>query len=286
MKRKSSEFVIKTSRYKVKDIYLNVAEVGKGKPLVLIHGWASSWEGWTLLANELSNKYKVYMVDLPGFGDSDDLPFYSLDILSDYLNLFIEKYVPNPAAIIGASSGTFLTVNLFKFKKYDPSIAIILIGTLLDRGKIKSFKTIYSKFLSLSSDLKIVHKIAESITRHPYSAYFLEKYIHAYEFKKDVIDKYNMPGRKKSNGKPVIQLGASIMGYLIDEQLKLLIDKNTLLVFGKHDRYISKDKANKLLENTKRTKLSIEFVPKAGHSPAYEQPEKTGKIIKDFLNKI
>ncbi len=286
MKRKSSEFVIKTSKYKVKDINLNVAEVGRGKPLVLIHGWASSWEGWTLLAKELSREHKIYMVDLPGFGDSDDLPFYSLDILTDYLNFFIEKYVPNPAAIIGASSGTFLAVNLFKFKNYDPSIAIILIGTLLDRGKIKSFKTIYSKFLSLSSDSKIVHKIAESITRHPYSAYFLEKYIHAYEFKKDVIDKYNMPGRKKSNGKPVIQLGASIMGYLIDEQLKLLIDKNTLLIFGKHDRYISKEKANKLLENTKRTKLTIEFVSKAGHSPSYEQPEKTGKIILNFLRKI
>jgi pimeloyl-ACP methyl ester carboxylesterase len=285
MKKSRSTFIVKTKKYQVKDIKLNVAEVGKGKSLVLIHGWASSWEGWTLLAKELYKDYKIYMVDLPGFGDSDHLPTYSLDILSEYLNTFIDKYVPKPIAIIGASSGTFLAVHLFKSKKYDPSTAIILIGTLLDKGKMKSFKTIYSKFLTLSTDLKIIHKIAESITRHPYSAYFLEKYVHAYEFKKDVIDKYNMPGRRKSNGKPVIQLGASIMGYLIDEQLKTF-DKNTLLIFGKHDRYISKEKANALLEKHKNSRLTVELIPKAGHSPAYEQPEKTGQVIREYLRSL
>src|SRR3972149_9618178 len=94
---------VKTKRYKVKDIYINVAETGDGDPLIFIHGWSNSWIGWTLLANELSPYYKLYLIDLPGFGDSDSLPRYSLEIVNRYLSEFIDKYVPSPRAIIGAS---------------------------------------------------------------------------------------------------------------------------------------------------------------------------------------
>lgn len=276
---------IKTKKYKVKDIYINVAEIGEGKPLIFIHGWASSWQGWGLLAKELAPHYKIYMLDLPGFGDSDQLPRYSLDIISEYVSTFIDSYVPKPKAIIGASAGTFLAVHLAGINSYDNSTAVILIGTILNRGKLKNITEIYSKVLKATSSSKLVYKTAELIIKHPYSTYFLEKYIHAYKFNKEIIDVYNMPGRKKANGKSVIQLGASVMGYLMDEKLRT-INKNTLLIFGSYDRYTSVKKTNDLLKSAKNPRLSVKLVPKSGHSPAYEQPRETARLVQEYLSSL
>ncbi|MDF1758251.1 MAG: alpha/beta fold hydrolase [Legionellaceae bacterium] len=52
---------------------INVRVIGEGKPLVLFHGWGFDSQIWTpLISNLISNecKYKLYLVDLPGFGSS------------------------------------------------------------------------------------------------------------------------------------------------------------------------------------------------------------------------
>ncbi len=41
---------------------------GKGKPLVLIHGWGMSSRVWMDIAERLSGKNKIYLIDLPGMG--------------------------------------------------------------------------------------------------------------------------------------------------------------------------------------------------------------------------
>ncbi|MBP9716928.1 MAG: alpha/beta hydrolase [Candidatus Levybacteria bacterium] len=283
MKKKSSEFIIKTSKYKVKDIYLNVAEVGKGEALIFIHGWSNSWIGWTLLAKELAPHYKLYMLDLPGFGDSDVLPNYSLEIINEYVSYFIDKYVPNPRAIVGASSGTFVAsyVALANDYKFD----IILIGTILNRRKTKLIKDIYAMLLSFSANSKLAHQAAEMIIKNPYSAYFIEKYIHAYQFNKKKIDLYSVPGRKKVKGKSYIQLGVAIMEYIFDKELEI-IPNRTLLIFGSDDKYVSKKTADNFLKNSNNPNLSVSIIEEAGHSPSYEQPEKTGEVIREFLSAL
>ena len=277
---KKSRFEIKTQKYKVKDIELNVAKAGQGEPLIFIHGWSNSWIGWTLLAKELAPHYKLYMIDLPGFGDSDSLPRYSLEIINDYLSEFINKYVPNPKAIIGASSGTFVATYLADTEKLETSL--ILIGAVLKRRRTHLIKKAYSRILSLSNNSELAHKAFERIIKNKYSAYFVEKYIHAYQFNKRLIDLYFIPGRRKVTGKSYVQLGVAIMGYILEEELKNISQK-TLLLFGSADKYVSAKTAQSFIKNAKNPNLSLSVIDEAGHSPSYEQPEKTAQIIREYL---
>ncbi len=277
---KKNHFEIKTQKYKVRDINLNVAVAGRGEPLILIHGWSNSWIGWTLLARELSPYYKLYMPDLPGFGDSDALPRYSLEIINRYLSEFIKSYVPNPKAIIGASSGTFVATHVVDTEGFNTSL--ILIGAVLKRRRTALIKETYSKLLSFSQDSKLAHRAFEKIIKNRYSAYFVEKYIHAYRFDKELVDLYFVPGRKKVNGKSYIQLGVAIMGYILDEELKSLSQK-TLLIFGSSDKYVSAKTAEAFVKNANNPNLSVEIIDKAGHSPSYEQPKKTAQVIREYL---
>lgn len=45
-------------------------EIGKGDPIVFLHGWGCSSNIFRPIAVKLSKKYCVYLVDLPGFGKS------------------------------------------------------------------------------------------------------------------------------------------------------------------------------------------------------------------------
>ena len=44
---------------------------GKGKPILLLHGWGANIESLRPVITYLKNKFKVYILDLPGFGKSD-----------------------------------------------------------------------------------------------------------------------------------------------------------------------------------------------------------------------
>ncbi|MDY7039722.1 MAG: alpha/beta hydrolase [Chloroflexota bacterium] len=45
--------------------------LGRGKPLLFLHGWLGSWRYWMATMEELSIHYRAYALDLWGFGDSD-----------------------------------------------------------------------------------------------------------------------------------------------------------------------------------------------------------------------
>jgi pimeloyl-ACP methyl ester carboxylesterase len=75
-----------TSRVRVGKISIHVARAGKGRPLILLHGYPQSGEIWRHVAPRLAQERMVVIPDLPGMGLSDmkqgsyDLPSVSEDI--------------------------------------------------------------------------------------------------------------------------------------------------------------------------------------------------------------
>ena len=53
----------------MKDIY--IGDIGKGTPLVLVHGFLCSSRMWELQINFFKNYFRVITPDLPGFGKSN-----------------------------------------------------------------------------------------------------------------------------------------------------------------------------------------------------------------------
>jgi 2-hydroxy-6-oxonona-2,4-dienedioate hydrolase len=47
---------------------------GAGAPLVLLHGGAGSWTHWIRNIHALAARFRVHAIDLPGCGDSPDVP--------------------------------------------------------------------------------------------------------------------------------------------------------------------------------------------------------------------
>lgn len=73
----------------IANIQINQKIIGEGKPLLMLHGWGSNINLLQPLADKLVPLgYKIYMLDLPGFGDSADPP--EPYTVFDYANFCIQ----------------------------------------------------------------------------------------------------------------------------------------------------------------------------------------------------
>src|SRR5579871_2466371 len=68
---------------------LHVVQVGKGRPLLLLHGWPEFWLTWEPVMTRLSDQFLLIAPDLRGFGDSHKPsgPFGPEDHAADMLAL-------------------------------------------------------------------------------------------------------------------------------------------------------------------------------------------------------
>ena len=90
-----------------KNVKLYVKDYGKGKPVILIHGWPLSNEMWEYQIEFLvQNNFRVIAYDRRGFGKSSQ-PWsgYDYDTLTDDLSEIIEQLQLEDAALIGFSMG-------------------------------------------------------------------------------------------------------------------------------------------------------------------------------------
>jgi len=80
--------------------------LGRGRPVILVHGWLGSWRYWVPAMRQLAGKYRTYAVDLWGFGDSGrNADFYKFDAEVKLLGEFMERLGIKKAALIGHDLG-------------------------------------------------------------------------------------------------------------------------------------------------------------------------------------
>ena len=88
-------------------VQIHVKDVGKGRPVVLIHGWPLTGDMWEYQSLALLEAgYRVISYDRRGFGQSGH-PFdgYDYDTFADDLASVLEKLDIQGATLVGFSMG-------------------------------------------------------------------------------------------------------------------------------------------------------------------------------------
>lgn len=134
----------------VKGKKINYEVRGQGKPIVLLHGWLASLETMAPLARHLEKNFKVYSIDIIGFGKSElpDKPL-NTDEFGDFLKELLEKLnIKNPI-LIGHSNGGRIIIN-YAGRNLGEINKIVLIdsaGIVPKRSKKYYIKMYTFKFL-------------------------------------------------------------------------------------------------------------------------------------------
>ncbi|OQX95623.1 hypothetical protein B6I21_04500 [candidate division KSB1 bacterium 4572_119] len=103
----SFDYGFEIKKVKVRNINVAMIDEGKGdQVLLLVHGLGSNAKGWIKNIPELSKKFRVIAVDLPGYGKSDKGYFqFSMKFYAQILTELLTQLNINKATFIGHSMG-------------------------------------------------------------------------------------------------------------------------------------------------------------------------------------
>lgn len=131
-------------------IKLNYIVEGQGSPIVILHGWGANIDTVVPIVNILSENYRVYALDLPGFGKSEE----PKEVMGSFgyvkiVKKFLEEMGITKASFVGHSFGGKLSIILSVEhpELVDKLVLIDSAGLIAIRGfkyyaKVYSFKTL------------------------------------------------------------------------------------------------------------------------------------------------
>src|ERR1700749_3301786 len=94
-----------------KDCAIHYKVFGKGKPVVLLHGFAEDGDVWHYQVNFLKDYYQLIVPDIPGSGKSalwqNDI---SIDTLAESIKAILDAEQITNCSIIGHSLGGYITL--------------------------------------------------------------------------------------------------------------------------------------------------------------------------------
>jgi len=139
---------------------LHYESIGRGKPLILLHGWINSWDVWrdSMIALSSQSRFRLYALDFWGFGDSAKSAQNSFEIDSyvEMVHQFMNTLGIIRSPIFGHSMGG--TVALQFALKYPQRISkVAVVGS-----------PIHGESLNVFLKLSGYGWIAELVWRYPF----------------------------------------------------------------------------------------------------------------------
>jgi len=232
-------------------INVNYKTVGEGENLIILHGWGSNINTFNKVIDEVSKTRRVYALDLPGFGFSEEMKeAFSVSDYANFVIKFMEKLNIKNATVMGHSLGGRIAIYLTKLTQIKKLILVNSAGIKLNSTKKATFTQTAFKVSKAILPEKVVNKLKNKIGSEDYK-----------------------------NASPMMK---KTLVKVVNEDLKHIIDKidvNTLILWGDKDLATPVADAKYMNENIKKSKLIV--YEGAGH---YSYIDKADEFIKDVIS--
>ena len=263
----------------VNELQVHYREEGKGFPIVLIHGTASSLHTWNAWTKELKKTNRVIRLDLPAFGitgpnkDAD----YSIKGYTTFLHTFLEKLQLEKFHLAGSSLGGNIAWNYATEHptKVEKLILVAASGLPTNKPKPSIFKlakipVLSSLFLYVTPKLLILKNLKEV-------------YADDTKISDELVTRYHNMVLRVGNRQAFVDRAKADFKLDVKKNTNKLkrIQIPTLLIWGALDRWIPLDNGKRMDFLIPNSKLVV--IPNSGHVPMEEHPKESLKILKSFL---
>jgi pimeloyl-ACP methyl ester carboxylesterase len=256
-------------------------EAGSGPPIILIHGFMYNTVMWKKNIDALAKKFKVYAIDLWGWGYSERLKEneYSFERYGKQVVGFMDALNIRKATFAGQSMGGGISVYVAAYHP-DRVDRLILVAPAVIPYPMTTIGQIYQlpfvgEFMNAIPGDVLMKNNIKSIWFHD------EKKV-TDQYLKEVIQPLCIKG---SYAGMMYIIRNVLKDPLVEKEANLLagMDKPILIVHGKEDKGVPLDRSKRLNDLWKGSKLVI--FDNAGHSPHEEYPEKFNQLALEFLSK-
>jgi len=150
--------------YVYKGININYKDYGnkEGMPILYLHGWGQNIEMMEPIANPLQKTHRLILIDLPGFGESDEPDFaWSLADYVEMLHSFIQELKIDAIHLIGHSFGG--KISLLYASKYKVNKLILLASPYKVKIQKQSLKV---RILKKAKNVPGLGNVAEKMKKY------------------------------------------------------------------------------------------------------------------------
>ena len=237
----------------INGININYIDYGQNNnPIILLHGWGQNIDMMKGLGNQFSNTNRIVILDLPGFGQSEEPKnVWILDDYVDCLKELLDKLNIDNPIIIGHSFGG--KIGLLYATKYKVKKLVCLASPYKKKTTELSLKT---KILKTAKKIPILNKLET----------FAKKHIGSTDY--------------KSASEMMRKIMVEHVNYDISNELNK-IQCPTLLIWGTMDKAVNINDAyelEKLIDN-----CGLVTYEGCSHYAYLERFDQTIRVLKSFL---
>ncbi len=243
---------------------------GKGRSVVLVHGFGEDSRIWKQQVNYLQDKYQIITPDLPGSGQSGIINDMSIEGLADAIYTILQSEKIEECVLIGHSMGGYITL---AFAEKYPTL-------------LKGFGLFHSTAYADSEEKKATRlKGIDFINKHG-----------AFQFLKTSTPNLFSPTTKETQPS-LIEEHLNSLAYFQNEALvayyyaminrpdrtKILKESKVpvLFILGVHDVAVPIQDG---LQQCYLPSVSyVQLLEQSGHMGMYEEPEKSNQTLEEFL---
>jgi len=271
----------------------HVARTGRGRPLLLLHGWPEFWLTWGAVMTRLADRFLLVAPDLRGFGDSDKPagPFGPPDHAADMLAL-IDALALDEVGVVGHDVGGAVMqplarraperiAGLFFFDFVYPGIGPRMAAP--DRLN----EIWYQSFHQMAMAPALIGATRE--TCRTYLAHFLRHWTHRRDAFDDLLDAFTDNFLKQGN------LAGGFAHYRAAHAGRIAMMKGEAPVlppiatpscvrWAQHDPLFPYEWTDRLGETF--SDLDLALFPDVGHFPHREDPDRAAAEIAAFFSRI
>ena len=111
----------------LQDQIVHYEVLGRGKPLIFLHGWVGSWRYWIPTMQAASISFRTYALDLWGFGDTAKVAnYYTLEQQVNLVDKFLQEMGIGKIALIGHGLGAIIaTLYASRYPKWVDRMMVV-----------------------------------------------------------------------------------------------------------------------------------------------------------------
>ncbi len=266
---------------------------GQGKPLLLIHGFGASIGHWRKNIPHLAQEnYRIYALDLLGFGGSDKPQLdYSVELWRDLIKDFWQYHINEPTIFVGNSIGGLLTLMILADYPHisQGGVLINCAGGLNHRPDELNFplRFIMGSFTKLVNSSVTGKFIFNRIRqKHRIRRTLYQVYCDRNAVTDELVDILYQP----SCDPGAQQVFASVLTAPPGPHPNSLlpqINQPLLVLWGSDDPW-TPITGSKMYQERAKNGQNTTFHPieKAGHCPHDEKPQQVNELILTWLNSV
>jgi len=243
---------------------------GRGRPVILLHGWLGSWGLWQETMTYLGRSYRTYALDFWGFGESGKKrTSYAVQDFVSLVDQFMDRLGIDRAPLVGHSMGGTVSLSVsIQFPQRVSQVVVVgspIVGTSLALPlKLAGRRPIAFMLFNVMGAFRLGIRLASpAICKDPRFPEILDR-----DLTRTTLESFllSIASLRRTDLRPMLsQVAVPAMG-----------------MYGDRDVIVHPTQWQPLLHGIPTA--SIKRFPKAGHFIMLDEPEAFMHTLKEFLD--